>query len=127
MHDEVDPKAPLFFLSYARSAAAEAQMIPRERNRFFFRFFDDLSENVAELVSRPPGSDPGYMDRSISGGVHWRSELLEAIGTCQVFVALLSVRYFGSHWCSREWYAFSQRTVLNRAGARASHQALIVP
>lgn len=120
-------RAPLFFLSYAHSAEGEAQIMPRERNRAFFQFFDDLSENVAELVSREPGSDPGYMDKSIGGGTHWQPELLEAIGTCQVFVALLSVRYYTSAWCGREWYAFSRRKVLNHTGGTTKYQAVIVP
>jgi hypothetical protein len=123
----VDERAPLFFLSYAHSAHGRGQITLREPNRFFFQFFDDLSENVGELVSRPPGSDPGFIDKSMSGGVHWRSELIEAIGTCQVFVALLSVRYFRSPWCSREWYAFSQRQVVNLAGTPADRHAVIVP
>jgi TIR domain len=126
--DEIDPRSPLFFLSYAHSAEIRQHRGNRhERNWRFAKFFDDLSENVAELVSRPAGSDPGYMDRSIPDGERWTPELLTAIGTCQVFVALLSPPYFESRWCGLEWHAFSQRRVTSRSPGRASSQTAIVP
>jgi hypothetical protein len=114
-----DPRAPLFFLSYAHSTQGQQSR--------FIRFFEDLSENVAELVSRSAGSDPGYMDRSMGGGNRWAPELLEAIGTCQVFVALLSAPYFKSTWCSMEWFAFSQRRVIRYSGDGTEHQTAVVP
>jgi hypothetical protein len=130
---EVDPGSPLFFLSYAHSQVFTRNMgEARERNWRFTQFFRDLSENLAELVSRPTGSDPGYMDlgymdRSISEGERWNPELLKAIGTCQVFVALLSPVYFGSSWCGLEWHAFSQRRVLSSTQAETSNQTAILP
>lgn len=117
--DEADPRAPLFFLSYAHSTVG-----PQSR---FTRFFNDLSENVAELVVRAAGADPGYIDRSMGGGNHWTRELLEAVGTCQVFVALLSAPYFKSTWCGMEWFAFTQRRVIRKAGAGIAHQTAVVP
>jgi hypothetical protein len=104
---EPDPRAPVFFLSYARSPDAELDARARH-------FFDDLSENVAQLVSRPVGSDPGFMDAGLLAGSRWNSELLTALGTCQVFVPLLSVPYVESQWSSMEWDAFSRRTVVSR-------------
>ena len=56
----------------------------------------------------------GICGTSSSPGVRswrWPPALLRAVGTCQVFVALLSAGYFTSTWCGQEWYAFSQRTV----------------
>jgi TIR domain len=119
---EVDPRTPLFFLSYAHSLEAKG----RARNRRFIKFFEDLSENVAELVARPAGSDPGYMDRSIPDGGRWTAELLTAIGTCQIFVALLSSPYFSSEWCAWEWHAFAQRRARSRLPG-TSHQTGIIP
>lgn len=125
---EVDHQSPLFFLSYAHSQVFTLNMgEARERNRRFAQFFGDLSENVAELVSRPTGSDPGYMDRSISEGKRWTPELLKAIGTCQVFVALLSPAYFDSPWCGFEWHAFAQRRVISHMHEEASNQTAIIP
>jgi hypothetical protein len=125
---ELDPRAPLFFLSYAHSVEGfQPKGPPQEPNRRVMTFFDDLSENVAELVSRPPGLDPGYMDRSMHGGVRWTNELLRAIGTCHVFVALLSASYFVSTWCSKEWFAFSQRDVVRQSNDGPDHQTAIIP
>ena len=126
---EVDPLSPLFFLSYAHSQVINQDEERKfERNRRFVKFFNDLSENVAELVSRPAGSDPGYMDdRSITSGQRWTPELLRAIGTCQIFVALLSPNYFTSLWCGFEWHAFAQRPVTSYPEGEKSNQTAIVP
>jgi hypothetical protein len=121
---EVHRPAPLFFLSYARSEVRDPHTPPREHNRHVIKFFNDLSENVAWLVSRPAGSDPGFMDRSIRYGSRWTEELLEAIGTCQIFIALLSGPYAASRWCGMEWCGFSQRKVISH---RADHQSAIIP
>lgn len=119
--DEADPRKrePLFFLSYAHTSMGQQTRIKQ--------FFGDLSENVAELVSRPVGMDPGFMDRKMGGGSHWSAELLEAVGTCHVFVPLLSTPYLQSPWCGMEWFAFSRRSVTRLAGAGSDHQTVIVP
>jgi|HubBroStandDraft_1064217.scaffolds.fasta_scaffold199394_2 hypothetical protein len=108
--DAVDPTAPVFFLSYAHSPPRVGS---GDHDRTIVKFFNDLSENVAELVSIAPGSSLGFMDRSMEVGVNWTQQLLTAVGTCRVFVAMLSPRYFRSSWCSQEWFAFSQRRVAN--------------
>lgn len=123
---ELDPRMPVFFLSYAHSEGRPMGP-PQEPNRRFVTFFDDLSENVAQLIDRPTGSDPGFMDRSLAGGTRWTSELLDALGGCQVFVALLSAPYLISDWCGREWYAFSQRKVVMSKDDGARHQSAIIP
>jgi hypothetical protein len=61
------------------------------------------------------------------GGVRWRGELLQAVGTCQVFVALLSDPYVASEWCSKEWYAFSQRTVISVTADDVIHRTGVIP
>ncbi len=119
--DEADPRKPepLFFLSYAHTTKGQQSRIKQ--------FFEDLSENVAELVSRPVGADPGFMDRSMGGGNHWSAELLEAVGTCHVFVPLLSTPYLKSSWCGMEWFAFSRRHVARLSEVGSDHQTAIVP
>jgi TIR domain len=120
---------PLFFLSYAHSADVQVRGVRKHaHNGRFIKFFEDISVNVAELVTRPAGSDPGYMDsRSIPDGGRWSAELLTAVGSCQVFVALLSPRYFVSRWCGMEWHAFSQRQVYHQSDGSISDRTTIIP
>jgi hypothetical protein len=123
---ELDPRMPVFFLSYVHSQGRQVGP-PQEPNQRFVRFFDDLSENVAQLIDRPTGSDPGFMDRTLAGGARWTNELLDALGGCQVFVALLSAPYLSSEWCAKEWHAFSQRKVVLHKGEGGRHQSAIIP
>ena len=101
---------PLFFLSYAREPGASGE-------RLVTRFFDDLTEDVAQLVASAPGASISFRDDSIRGGMPWREELLDALGTCQVFIPLISVAYVTSQWCAMEWDAFSRRTVTSAPSA----------
>jgi len=119
--EEVRPRGPLFFLSYAHAGRRG------QPNRDVLQFFEDLSQDVAELVGWPAGSDPGFLDRSMAGGTHWPAELLNAVGTCKVFVPLLSDPYVASRWCGMEWYAFSRRTVTRHAGNGGDSETGIIP
>lgn len=122
---DLDPQSPLFFLSYGRSTVDLGQQDP---DRYVVEFFEELSMNVALLFGREAGSDPGFMDRwSVQGGRRWSGELLAAVGTCQVFIPLISMPLVQSPWCGREWDAFSRRTVLNQRSGRADHETAIVP
>jgi TIR domain len=114
---DVDRPAPLFFVSYAHTRASH----------LIGRFFEDLSGHVQELIGRAPGDDPGFLDSSMAGGRRWAPELLHAVATCQVFVPLLSASLFESTWCGYEWYAFSQRRVINRRSGRPDRETAIVP
>jgi hypothetical protein len=119
--DEVRPGAPVFVLSYAHAHHRD------EPNKRIIEFFNDLSEDVAELVATPAGSDPGFIDRSMTGGTRWSSELLKAIGTCKVLVALLSDPYVTSSWCGMEWCAFARREVTRKVGDRSDNETGIIP
>jgi hypothetical protein len=110
--------APLFFFSYAHGG---------RQNPLVAQFFNDLSEDVAEAVGRPTGSDPGFMDRAMRTGIRWSGGLRKAVGSCQVFIALLSDPYVTSQWCGKEWCAYSRRTVLSRAGDDATDVTGIIP
>jgi hypothetical protein len=126
--DEVQRRtpAPVFFLSYAHPGQSRRQGA-REANSLVLDFFDELSDNVGLLVGRPSGADAGYMDGSIPTGGRWTNELLTAVGTCQVFVALLSVPYINSPWCSKEWDAFTQRKVNRRSTTDSEYPTGIFP
>lgn len=91
------------------------------------RFFSDLSEIVNELVPVLPGDDPGFMDVTMKGGERWTAEVITAAGTCQVFIALLSGKYFRSEWCAMEWDVFSRRKVIQRDGGPQDNDTCILP
>jgi hypothetical protein len=116
---EVD-SAPVFFLSHSSGKnIRNAQNVQR--------LFDDLSAHVSELVGSPAGSDPGFMDRNLNGGERWTSELLDAAGTCQVFICLISPAYLRSTWCGMEWDVFSRRRIVRRADGEPDFETGIVP
>jgi hypothetical protein len=117
----------VFFVSYARVRDLRLPTPAADRDEYVLRFFSDLSLNVNELLSPPVGVDPGFMDRTISGGDRWRSELIEAAMTCQVFVPLLSPSYLRSQWCKRELELFSARRVIARDTGAPGHVSAIVP
>ncbi|WBB91037.1 TIR-like protein FxsC [Verrucosispora sp. WMMC514] len=122
-----DPFAPLFFVSYAViKAPLRAPGGRREANTNALRLFTELSIHVNALVSRQAGADPGFINRTMRGGEKWTPELLEAVGTCQVFVALLSPAYLDSEWCAMEWELFAGRAVTRRDG-RPTRETCIVP
>lgn len=123
----VDPRAPLFFLSYAHTHEARRNPVSLEPNTFVRRLFEDLSTHVGELVGRPTGADPGFMDSSMSGGERWTPELLTAAGTCQVFVPLISSSFLNSAWCAMEWHAFARRKIVRRQDGASAHETAIVP
>ena len=128
-----------FFLSYARaddSGLADprpANLRPdrnsgRDPDHYVADFFHDLSENVSQLIPLRVGVAPGFMDQEMSGGVIWDDALIHALGTCQILVALLSVRYLQSKWCGKEWHAFKLRQVWPRQGRRQiPQQKNIIP
>jgi len=125
--DESTPTrhAPLFFLSHAPTLARRPGDQGVDGDSPVVRFFYDLSENLDSLVSRPAGSDTGFMDSSLRPGNEWISELLSNLGTCQSFVALLSMPYYTSEWCGREWHSFSQRRV--SPSEESGHVTGIIP
>lgn len=125
MPDEDAYESP-FFLSYAR--ARESSPAAGDPDEYVEKFFHDLAENVGELISPPAGTPVGFMDREMGVGMWWTDELMRAVGTCQVLVALLSTRYLQSTWCRMEWHAFSQRNLCSRDGKPVvPNQGCIVP
>jgi hypothetical protein len=93
---------------------------------FVTRLFTDLTETVAELLPALPGEQLGFMDTTMNGGEDWRRNLLSAAGTCQIFIALLSPKYFdGSPWCAIEWDLFAQRQVVSLRKDGAVQPAII--
>ncbi|MEU9287374.1 TIR-like protein FxsC [Streptomyces sp. NPDC048275] len=115
---------PYFFLSYAHTPGWDlASGDPDHWVRVFFR---DLCDHVMTLTDVPAGVSAGFMDREMRPGFGWPQQLSENLASCQVFVPLLSPRYFTSESCGREWYAFAERMVQARA-TRSDAAPAIVP
>lgn len=115
-----------FFVSYAHAAEARPGEQEHNPDQHVQTFFYDLSRQVAELIPMRTGIDPGYLDRSVRGGVQWAKELLHALSTCEIMIALISARYITSKWCAMEWYAFQHRRIFRPNGSRSS-QGCIIP
>ena len=100
-HGRPDARSP-FFLSYAH--------LSPESDKMAERFYYELRGNLATLVALPVGTEMGFFDQDAIGpAVTWGDELADALGTCQVLVALLSAPYLERDWCGREWHAFTLR------------------
>jgi len=89
---------PQFFLSRAAG----------DDDSYAMRFFRDLSARVRDISGSD--GDVGFVS-SVEGDNRgpWSAHLRDALGTCQVFVALCSPRYFLSEYCGREWWIFAER------------------
>jgi hypothetical protein len=105
----LDPRAPVFFMSYSGAVVPDA--IPDPANSHVQRFFGDVSALVNEFLALSMGHVPGFLDAQIQGGQFWERKILEAVGRCQVFVPLLSPRFMASDWCRFEWATFACREI----------------
>ena len=122
------PTGPTFFLSYAHTPKSEFAVAEADGGRRYATvFFRDLCAHLRELLGCKAGEEPGFMDEAMEGGERWDGELRKMLGTCQVFVPLLSPRYGRSKWCEREWRAFECRTVQPTRSRRGGPRSAIVP
>lgn len=112
--DERNTGSPVFFVSYARPKPGKrSDGAPAGMNDRLQAFYSDLTANMVQLVASTAGEDPGFIDTELESGTRWRAELLNKLGGCQVFVALLSAAYVQtSAWCAMEWDLFSRRRTL---------------
>ena len=124
-----DPRAPIFFLSYAHSELF-VRHTESKPELDVDRFFDDLSENVNALTGRRPGAggaDPGFVDIDMPGSTAWLPEILAKLAYCHTLVALLSPAYLQSEWCQMEWRAFAQRRVERRDASGSQQHTAVFP
>jgi hypothetical protein len=122
-----DHSAPIFFFSHANALATRNGTSGASADEPFLTFFTDLSLNVNQLVYRPPGADPGFVDKGLSTGVDWEHEILTAVSTCQVFIALISEPYIHRAWCGKEWDAFARRRTWHMEQCRVVDSPCIIP
>jgi hypothetical protein len=101
-------QASYFFLSYAHSPPLAGT--PQSSHDPWIRtFFADLSTCVRRLGSQQLGIGPGFIDQEIPLDADWRTALLQALSTAEVFVPLYSPGYFAGSWPGREWACFERR------------------
>jgi hypothetical protein len=124
---EVDPLAPVFFLSYHRGEHSDLSA-PYDIDEFVLRLFNDLIDQLNPLVARRTGAEYGFIDRGMQPGNQWEPNLLDALGRSQVFVALTSAPYFSSEYCGKEWHGFSSRRINRQLrGASERFNSAMVP
>jgi hypothetical protein len=99
-----------------------------DANRYFRELYGDLTANVAQLVASRTGEDPGFMDVDMETGTNWRDDLLRGVGTCQVFVALLTASYVqASPWCAMEWDLFTRRRTTRTSDGLVHSASPVIP
>lgn len=101
------PAYPVFF-SYAHIQPGDFDDNP---NRAFHQFFDDIGKMLYHLT--PFGVDVAFADVSLRTGDAFANVLFQRLAQFRVFVPLLSLGYFESKWCGREWAAFEKRCELS--------------
>ncbi|WP_330328960.1 TIR-like protein FxsC [Streptomyces sp. NBC_00536] len=114
---------PYFFLSYAHTPRLGTT--GPDVNESVERFFRDLCDEVMALADLPEGAAAGFMDRQIGLGEGWSDRLGHVLATCRVFVPLYSPRYFASETCGKEWFAFAQRSLYERARGVEPVEAIV--
>jgi hypothetical protein len=110
---QLDPVSTVFFVSHKTAPDHEAGE-PTEPNAVFVKFCRDLTRDLDQLVPRRAGADAGFIDRELRSGEDWDQEIMTAIGTCQVLVALVSQPFYDSDYCGKEWDAFTRRRTYRR-------------
>jgi hypothetical protein len=105
---------PLFFFSYARadrSGAGNGLLRAQDAGpgNSVDKFYNNLCDEVAALTGLR-SVDVGYYDvRNLELGVLWPKELMEALQSALVMVALFSPTYFSRPACGREFQVFRRR------------------
>ena len=124
----VDAAALIYFVSHATAYNRDSEDLNEESDSMFIRFSATLSRHLDQLVARRSGAEVGFIDRSLRSGINWEREILNAIGTSQVLIALISAPYVRSEWCGREWDAFTRRRVWRRRdGSPMEPGSCIIP
>ncbi|MEV7862967.1 TIR-like protein FxsC [Streptomyces hirsutus] len=89
-------------------------------------FFEDLCTELGNVTGKSQ-VELGYNYLEMRAAMKWRRELVEALGSCKVFVPLYSPRYFASEFCGKEWWGFAQRQQKHADKNKSSEPELIFP
>ena len=100
----LDWARPIFYLGFGGGSRDAA-----------LRVYGDLTDLVNALVGPTPGRDVGFLPDAPLGRAFWADSVRAAIGTCHVYVPMLSPSYLRSPWCRAEWEIFSARPATGRS------------
>ena len=108
-----------YFLSYSRANTKH----PADE-KLFNEFVADLEAEVCQTVVPPITQEVSFVDRNdIEVGAVWTAELVSALRTSRVAVALYSPNYFASEWCGKEYQVFLDRAA--KAGPPGTAHAIV--
>lgn len=104
------------FVSYSRYGTV--------RNWLLNHFYPRLVECLVDEMEDTPKM---FLDKEMPRGVHWPSQLQEALQHSKILVAVLSAPYFRSKWCMTEWGSMQAREELLGLAGVQRPQGLIYP
>jgi hypothetical protein len=104
------------FISYSRLGSAPKWLM----NHFYPKLQDCLADQIAPAPTL-------FVDKNMERGVHWPSELENALCHSKVMVSVLTPPYFTSRWCMAEWDSMREREKLLGIASPDRSQGLIHP
>ncbi|GAA0535412.1 hypothetical protein GCM10010172_15780 [Paractinoplanes ferrugineus] len=108
---------PLFFISYAHDPFGDD-------DQHVDRFYRDLNHDVL-MFAGSRDETAGFCDASLRLGQRWSRTLVDNLSTAQVFIPILSPKYFQSEACGKEWSVFASR--LDEDARPESQDSSIIP
>jgi hypothetical protein len=122
-----------FFFSYARAdrdgaGTTRLNALDHGQDNAIDTFYQHLCNQVAALTGRPAG-EVGFFDRkNLELGAPWPRELMAALGSASVMIALFSPTYFSRYACGREFEVFRRRhqALQAKLGRTADYRVLPV-
>ncbi|MDS0133243.1 MULTISPECIES: TIR domain-containing protein [unclassified Amycolatopsis] len=104
------------FISYPRRGTASKWLLTN--------FYPWLVDFLVDEVGYEPKI---FLDKGMHRGVHWPSQLENALRHSKIMVAVLSAPYFTSKWCMAEWKSMQAREEVLGLASPQCPQGLIYP
>lgn len=104
------------FISYSRRGSVQKWLL----NHFHQKLLDCLADQFAPAPRV-------YVDRSMPRGVHWPSELENALRHSKIILPLLTPYYFESSWCMAELRNMQERQRVLGLASPSHPQGLVYP
>lgn len=104
------------FISYCRYGSVRNWVL----NHFYPKLRDCLADQYAPIPKV-------YIDKSMPRGVHWPSNLRNALQHSKILVPLFTPPYFESKWCLAEWESMRARESMLDLANLDRPQGLVYP